>query len=219
VSNILDQIERLETDFTEDTEWNSLTDSTQSDFATWLDEDNLRKENLMSTVPQTLMTEEQYLAFERASEIRHEYWRGEIFAMAGASEGHNLAAGNLFVAMQLALRDKPCRTYTHDMRVFAAKSRAYVYPDIVVAWPPIEFNDGKRDTLLNPQVVIEVLSPSTESYDRGRKFDLYRQSESLKQYVLVSQDEARVMSYIRQSHGCSLRSQDSKRCWNFRLSA
>ena len=87
------------------------------------------------------------------------------------------------------------------MRVFASESRAYVYPDIVVACPPIEFKDAKRDTLLNPQVVVEVLSPSTESYDRGRKFDLYRQSESLRQYVLIAQDEPRVMSYIRQSDG------------------
>ena len=155
----------------------------------------------MSSVPKTLMTEAEYLAHERASEMRHEFWRGELFAMAGASEGHNLASGNLFVAVQLALRDKPCRAYTHDMRVFASQSRAYVYPDIVVACPPIEFKDEKRDTLLNPQVVVEVLSPSTESYDRGKKFDLYRQSESLRQYVLIAQDEPRVMSYIRQSDG------------------
>ena len=155
----------------------------------------------MSTVPKFLLSESEYLEFERASEMRHEFGRGELFAMAGASEGHNLASGNLFVAVQLALRDKPCRAYTHDMRVFASESRAYVYPDIVVACPPIEFKDAKRDTLLNPQVVVEVLSPSTESYDRGRKFDLYRQSESLRQYVLIAQDEPRVMSYIRQSDG------------------
>ena len=155
----------------------------------------------MAESPKFLMSESEYLEFEQASEMRHEFWRGELFAMAGASEGHNLASGNLFVAVQLALRDKPCRAYTHDMRVFASESRAYVYPDIVVACPPIEFKDAKRDTLLNPQIVVEVLSPSTESYDRGRKFDLYRQSESLRQYVLIAQDEPRVMSYIRQSDG------------------
>lgn len=155
----------------------------------------------MSAVPKPRYSPEEYLALERASETRHEFYRGEIFAMAGASESHNLASGNLFVAVQSALRDKPCRTYTHDMRVFASESRDYVYPDIVVACPPIEFKDDKRDTLLNPQVVIEVLSPTTESYDRGKKFDLYRQSDSLKQYVLVAQDEPHVMSYIRQSDG------------------
>ena len=155
----------------------------------------------MSTVPNSLMTEEQYLAFERASETRHEFWRGEIFAMAGATENHNLASGNLFVAVQVALRDRPCRAYTLDMRVFAPRSRSYMYPDIVVACPPIEFQDDKRDTLLNPQIVVEVLSPSTSSYDRGQKFDLYLQSESLQQYVLVNQDEPRVMSYIRQPDG------------------
>lgn len=155
----------------------------------------------MSTVPQTLMTEEQYLVFERAAEIRHEFLRGEIFAMAGASEGHNLASLNLATVLNLELREKPCRVYSNDMRVLAPRSRSYMYPDIVVACPPIEFQDDKRDTLLNPQVVVEVLSPSTASYDRGQKFDLYLQSESLRQYVLVNQDEPRVMSYIRQSDG------------------
>ncbi len=155
----------------------------------------------MSTVPKTLMTEEQYLSFERESEIRHEFLRGEIFAMAGASEGHNLASLNLATRLNFELREKPCRVYSNDMRVLAPRSRSYMYPDIVVACPPIEFQDGKRDTLLNPQVVVEVLSPSTASYDRGTKFDLYPQSESLLQYVLVNQDEARAMSYIRQSDG------------------
>ena len=155
----------------------------------------------MSTVPQSLKTEAEYLAFERASETRHEFLRGEIFAMAGATEGHNLASLNLATVLNFELREKPCRVYSNDMRVLAPRSRSYMYPDIVVACPPIEFQDGKRDTLLNPQVVVEVLSPSTASYDRGTTFDLYLQSESLRQYVLVNQDEPRVMSYIRQSDG------------------
>ena len=155
----------------------------------------------MSTVPQSLKTEAEYLAFERASETRHEFLRGELFAMAGATESHNLASLNLATVLNFELREKPCRVYSNDMRVVAPRSRSYMYPDIVVACPPIEFQDDKRDTLLNPQVVVEVLSPSTASYDRGTKFDLYLQSESLQQYVLVNQDEPRVMSYIRQSDG------------------
>lgn len=155
----------------------------------------------MSAVLKTLLTEAEYLAFERASEFRHEFHRGEIFAMAGASESHNLVAGNLFMELNVRLKGKSCRPYSHDMRVRASLSKTYTYPDIVVACPPIEFLDEKRDTLLNPQVVIEVLSPSTEAYDRGRKFDFYREAPSLQQYVLVSQDSQRAVSYIRQSDG------------------
>lgn len=155
----------------------------------------------MSAVLKTRLTEAEYLAFERSSEFRHEFHRSEIFAMAGASESHNLVAGNLFTELNVMLRGKGCRAYTHDMRVYARESKTYVYPDIVVACPPIEFLDEKRDTLLNPQVVVEVLSPSTEAYDRGRKFDFYREAPSLQQYVLVTQDSKRAVSYVRQSDG------------------
>ena len=155
----------------------------------------------MSAVLIPRLTEAEYLAFERAAEIRHEFHGGDIFAMSGATESHNLVAGNLFGELYLLLRGERCRPYTHDMRVKAAESKTYMYPDIVVACPPVEFLDDKRDTLLNPQVVIEVLSPSTEDYDRGRKFDRYRECPSLQQYVLVSQDARRAVSFIRQVDG------------------
>ena len=155
----------------------------------------------MSAVLKPRLTEAEYLAFERSSEFRHEFHGNEIFAMAGASESHNLVAGNLFTELNVMLRGKGYRAYTYDMRVYARESKTYVYPDIVVACPPIEFLDEKRDTLLNPQIVVEVLSPSTEAYDRGRKFDLYRETPSLQQYVLVSQDSQRAVSYVRQSDG------------------
>ena len=155
----------------------------------------------MSAVVKSRLTEAEYLAFERASEFRHEFHRGEIFAMTGASEPHNVVGGNLFAELHLKLRGQGCRLYTHDMRVKPKPSKSYVYPDIVVACPPLEFLDDKKDTLLNPQVVIEVLSPSTEAYDRGAKFDLYREAPSLQQYVLVSQVARRVVSYVRQSDG------------------
>ena len=155
----------------------------------------------MSAAPKTRLTEAEYLAFERASEFRHELHRGEIVEMAGASAAHNLIRGNLFIELRGSLLGQGVRVYAVDLRVKAGESASYMYPDIVVACPPIEFLDEKRDTLLNPQVVIEVLSPSTEGYDRGRKFDRYRECPSLQQYVLVSQDARRAVSYIRQSDG------------------
>jgi Uma2 family endonuclease len=155
----------------------------------------------MSAVVKPCLTEAEYLAFERASEFRHEFHRGEIFAMSGASLSHNVISGNLFTEITLKLRGRGCRAFTHDMRVKPKPSMSYVYPDIVVACPPLEFLDEKQDTLLNPQVVIEVLSPSTEAYDRGAKFDLYRDAPSLQQYVLVSQEARRAVSYVRQSDG------------------
>ena len=155
----------------------------------------------MSAVLKARLTEAEYLAFERSSEFRHEFHGNEIFAMAGASESHNLITLALASAVRAKLQGKPCRVYSIDMRVYARESKIYVYPDIVVACPPIEFLDEKRDTLLTPLVVIEVLSPSTEAYDRGRKFDVYREARSLRQYVLVSQDSQRAVSYVRQSDG------------------
>ncbi len=155
----------------------------------------------MSAVPKPRMTEAEYLAFERAAEFRHEFHRGDIFAMAGASGSHIVIVGNMTFELQLRMRGHSCRLYFHDLRVKPTASDRYVYPDIVIACPPIEFLDERKDTLLNPQIVIEVLSPSTEAYDRGAKFDLYREAASLRQYVLVAQDAQRVVSYVRQSDG------------------
>ena len=155
----------------------------------------------MSAVPKPRYTPEEYLAVERASEFRHEFYRGEMFAMAGASEAHNLIADNVTFGLRERLRDKGCRAYSSDMRVQVSANGLYTYPDVVVACPPIEFLDDTRDTLLNPQVIVEVLSKTTEKYDRGKKFDLYRELSSLKQYVLISQNEARVASYVRQVDG------------------
>lgn len=144
------------------------------------------------------MTEEEYLAFERGNELKHEYLHGEIFAMTGASENHNLICSYTTSALILALRGKPCRAYQSDMRVKAG--RLYTYPDILVVCGQSQKADDKLDTLLNPVVVIEVLSPSTESYDRGKKFQHYREIESLREYVLISQDGPRVEHYLRQEN-------------------
>lgn len=155
----------------------------------------------MSAVPKPRYTPAEYLAQERVSENRHEFYRGEIFAMAGATESHNRIALNITTNLMAELRGNPCRVFALDMRVQVSANGLYTYPDVAVACPPIEFLDESRDTLVNPQVIVEVLSKSTEKFDRGKKFELYRELPSLKQYVLISQAEARVDSYMRQADG------------------
>ena len=152
----------------------------------------------MSTQPIPRYTPEQYLAMERAAETRHEYFDGEIFAMSGASRSHVLIAGNLAAALLGQLRDRPCNVYPLDMRVRVSPTGLYTYPDVIVVCGDEQFADDHEDTLLNPTVIFEVLSPSTESYDRGKKFRHYRTLDSLREYVLVSQEEPRIEQYVRQ---------------------
>lgn len=147
------------------------------------------------------MTEEEYLAFERASDERHEYADGEIFAMAGASRRHSRIAMRIGAELVYALRLRPCEVYNNDLRVFIPQSRRYVYPDGSVACGKIEMADNEQDTLLNPRVVVEVLSPSTEEYDRGDKFTHYKTIPSLVHYVLASQDKPFVEVFTRQLDG------------------
>jgi Uma2 family endonuclease len=151
----------------------------------------------MSTAPIRRLTPAEYLAAERASDRKHEFYRGEMFAMAGASRKHVAATGNFFAWLHNQLRDTPCSVYTSDMRVLVDRTGLYTYPDISVTCEHPEFVDGLFDTLLNPQMIVEVLSPSTETYDRGKKFDHYRQVASLKEYVLVSLDQPMIERYTR----------------------
>jgi Uma2 family endonuclease len=123
---------------------------------------------------------------------------GQIFAMAGASRSHNLIAGNFFREVSQQLRGRSCEAYTSDMRVKVSPTGLYTYPDIVVACGDIRFEEADNDTLLNPTVIAEVLSASTEAYDRGEKFAHYRRMESLQAYLLVSQDKVRIEHYLRQ---------------------
>jgi len=150
--------------------------------------------------PQPLrMTEAEYLEFERASEYKHEYIAGEVFAMTGASEAHNLITSNVIFALRSQMRGRPCKVYPGDMRVQIRPSGLYTYPDIsVVCGESILADDQHLDTLTNPMLIIEVLSPSTELYDRGRKFQYYRQIESLREYVLIAQDAPRIERFVRQ---------------------
>jgi Uma2 family endonuclease len=143
-------------------------------------------------------TPAEYLARERAAETKSEYRCGEIVAMTGVSRAHNLIAGNLFAELRQQIRSRGCETYMSDVRVRVSKTGLYTYPDIAVACEPIQFEDDQVDTLLNPVVVVEVLSPSTEAYDRGEKFAHYRRLDSLQEYLLVSQAIMRVERYVRQ---------------------
>jgi Uma2 family endonuclease len=143
-------------------------------------------------------TPEEYLAFERASEFRHEYFGGEIVAMTGASRRHNLIAGNIFAELRQQLRGKPCETYISDMRVAIPTENIYTYPDVVVACGEPQFEGEAVDTLVNPTLIVEVLSKSTASYDRAAKFNYYRTIPSLAEYLLVEQDGYHVEQYVRQ---------------------
>lgn len=155
----------------------------------------------MQPAMKSYLTPEEYLAFERQSETKNEYLNDEIFAMAGASRGHNVITLNIASALLRQLQDRPCEIYSNDMRVKVQPTGLYAYPDVAVACGRIQFEDDGQDTLLNPTVIIEILSPTTESYDRGLKFAHYRRLESLTDYLLVWQTEARIEHFIRQPTG------------------
>lgn len=155
----------------------------------------------MSRQVKTYITPEEYLAIERAAEYKNEYVNGEIFAMTGASRKHNLIAGNIYGELRQQLKGGPCEAYPGEMRVKAPAARSYVYPDVVVVCGEPQFEDGNFDTLLNPTLVVEVLSKSTESYNRLAKSAYYRTIESLVEYLLVAQEEYRVEQYVKQADG------------------
>ena len=152
----------------------------------------------MSSLPEPWLSPEEYLALERAAETKSEYYDGQMFAMSGASEPHNVITVNLSREISTQLRGRPCRTYSNDMRVRVSETGLYTYPDVVVVCGERRFDDAQRDTLLNPTLLIEVLSPSTELYDRVKKFAQYRQLESLTDYLLVAQDRPAVDHYTKQ---------------------
>jgi len=153
------------------------------------------------------LTPEEYLAFERASEQKHEYADGEIFAMSGGSREHSLTATNLIGELRAALLDRPCEVHGSDLRVKSLATGRYVYPDASVVCGRPSFEDASRDTLLNPIVIVEVLSDSTEAYDRGDKFAHYESIPSVQDYVIASQKEARIDHFHRQADGS----------WNVRI--
>jgi Uma2 family endonuclease len=144
---------------------------------------------------------EEYLRLERQSEYKSEYVNGEIFAMTGASRKHNLVAGNIFRELSQQLRSRQCEAYVGDMRVKVTATGLYTYPDVVIVCGEPKFEDTFVDTLLNPTLLVEVLSQSTERYDRIAKSSYYRTLGSLAEHLLVAQEEVRLEQYIKQPDG------------------
>src|SRR5436190_15071811 len=151
----------------------------------------------MTTRADDLLTPEEYLRIERAAEWKSEYIDGEMFAMARASPRHVLIVGNLVRELGNQLRESPCGVYSADLRVATDRRRHYTYPDVVVICDPLQFVDEHRDTVTNPTLIAEVLSDSTEKYDRGAKFERYRTVPTLSEYLLVSQDRIHVELFQR----------------------
>lgn len=151
----------------------------------------------MSTQPLQSLTVAEYLTLERSSQERHQYYLGEIFARDGASRNHNRITSNVGALLNIAFQNRPCEEFVADMRVRVSRAGLYTYPDVVALCEPPQFDDGHNDTLINPQVIFEVLSPSTELFDRGKKFQLYRELDSLTDYILVAQDRVAVEHFRR----------------------
>ena len=149
---------------------------------------------------------EEYLTLERRAEIKSEYLDGDMVAMSGGTREHNLIVTNIVGELRLQLKGRPCEVYPSNMRVKVSATGLYTYPDVAIVCGEPEFEDQCFDTLLSPTVIVDVLSDSTESYDRGPKFGHYRKAPSLVEYVLVSQREYRVEQYVRQPDGPWLRS-------------
>jgi Uma2 family endonuclease len=155
----------------------------------------------MAALPQSYYTPEEYLALDRAAEFKSEYHAGEIFAMAGGTEPHDTCIVNVTISLGSQLRGGPCRLFSADMRVHIPVADRYTYPDVTVVCGERQFADGRRDILLNPTLVVEVLSPSTEAHNRGDKAQAYRQLASLQEYLLIAQDRPHVEQYTRQPDG------------------
>ena len=153
---------------------------------------------MSSAAVQTHLTPEEYLALERKADTKHEYLHGEIIAMSGASFAHNIITANITTALNNQLSESDCIVVASDMRVRTHPEASYFYPDVLVVCDQPRFEDSTFDILLNPSVLVEVLSPSTETYDRGEKFKHYQQLTSLREYLLVSQEEVCIELYRRQ---------------------
>jgi Uma2 family endonuclease len=158
----------------------------------------------MSAPPEPRISPEEYLSAERESETKHEYVNGEVYAIAGASRAHNLIANNIGGELRARLRRKPCEVYPSDMRLQVVETGFYTYPDVMVVCDQPRFADAEVDTLLNPKVIVDVLSDSTEAGDRTRKRAHYRQLASLAEYLMVVQDRPHVEQYVRQASGAWL---------------
>lgn len=140
---------------------------------------------------------EFYLELERKAEFKSELINGEMIAKVGTTRRHNLIIGNIYLQLRRILKTKPCKVYTSDLRVQVSNTGLFTYPDILITCGKEILTDIHKDTILNPKCIMEVLSDSTEKYDRGEKFFHYRQIETLEEYILISQDQYRVESFLR----------------------
>ena len=155
----------------------------------------------MAASPQPTLSPADYLAIDRASETRHEYADGLMVAMSGGTANHSFLIQAMGRELSLALRDRPCNVSVATLRLQIASGRSHLYPDAMVICGPLHFPEGQRDMITNPTVIVEVLSDSTERWDRVGKFARYRQVDSLREYVLVAQDEMSIEWYTRRDDG------------------
>ena len=155
----------------------------------------------MSTAPQRKYTIAEYIAIEERAEYKNEYCRGEIFAMSGGTRAHARIIGNLYFQLRSALAGKGCQAFNSEQRIYVKTVDLDTYPDVSVVCGSVELSIEDPEAITNPVVLIEVLSPSNERYDRTTKFNCYRNLRSLKQYVLVTQEEALVETFTRSANG------------------
>lgn len=153
----------------------------------------------MSSQRTTFLSPEEYLEIERQSEERNEYFNGEMFAMAGGTPPHALIISNVVRELGQQLKRKPCQVYSSDLRLRVSPAGLYTYADVMIICGKIQLADGRKDTVMNPTLIVEVLSESTRDYDRGQKFQHYRSLPSLIDYLMVAQTESHVEHWTRQS--------------------
>lgn len=151
----------------------------------------------MQVKEQQYYSPQEYLELEAAAEYKSEYYDGQIFPMAGGTPNHNRIALNLSATLNFALKGQNYDVFINDMRLWIPQKRLYTYPDVMVVAGELQFAEGRRDTITNPVMIAEVLSESTESYDRGEKFKLYRTISSLKEYMIISQSEKHVEQFSK----------------------
>lgn len=155
----------------------------------------------MSTLPHGYVSADEYLALERLSTIKHQYIDGEIIAMAGGSPAHSLIASNVLRALGNRLQGGPCLVFNSDLRVSVQRGNLITYPDVSVVCGPVLYIDDRRDTIANPRLIVEVLSPSTSDYDRGEKSHRYRTLPSIAEYLLIEPEPVEVEHYVRLPNG------------------
>jgi Uma2 family endonuclease len=158
-------------------------------------------EPVMTALPQPSYGFEEYLTTEREQQTRNEFVAGEVYAMTGAKENHNLIVTNLIILIGTQFKQRPCRVYASDMKVRIDEADACTYPDVIALCGERQYYDQRRDVITNPTLIVEVLSESTEAYDRGDKFALYRHLPSLQEYLLLSQERMAADLYSRQTEG------------------